>query len=136
MKKWFGSAGICLNEKDELLMVLQGRSDELKKWSVPTGGLEENETFSECCIREMEEETGYIVELIEEIHVKKGIYEERNLSFEVHYFLVNVIGGQPQIQDPDHLIYDIDWKSKNEINDLELTYPEDRKLLMDYIQGL
>ncbi|WP_062104342.1 NUDIX hydrolase [Bacillus niameyensis] len=134
MDKWFGSAGVCINENNELLMVLQGRREETKTWSIPSGGLEKHETFEECCIREIMEETGYEVRLIEKLFVKKGSYEEINLLFEVHYFLTEVIGGNPVIQDPDQLIYDIDWKSVDEISTLDLSYPEDREFLLNCVQ--
>jgi ADP-ribose pyrophosphatase YjhB (NUDIX family) len=134
MKKWFGSSGVCINETAELLMVLQGNPEEKKTWSVPSGGQENNETFKECCIREIEEETGYISEVVDEIKVKRGTYDQLNISFEVHYFLVKIVGGERKIQDPDNLIYDIDWKSVDEIKTLDLTFPEDRKFLLNYLE--
>jgi len=94
VQKWFGSAAICINEFGELLMVLQGKPEEEKTWSVPSGRQEENETFEECCVRELKEETGYIAEVVNELKVKKGFYNEINVSFEVHYFLVNIVGGE------------------------------------------
>jgi transposase InsO family protein len=72
MKEWFGASGICINENSELLMVLQGKLEEEKTWSIPSGGQEKNETHAECCLREIEEEIGYIVEIIDEVKVKKG----------------------------------------------------------------
>lgn len=133
MQKWFSSSGVCINENGELLMVLQGKPEEKKMWSVPSGGKENNETFEECCVREIEEETGYEVEIVEEIKVKTGSYEELNASFEVHYFLVKNVGGKRNIQDPDNLIYDIAWKNVEELKTLELSFPEDRDFLIDYI---
>lgn len=133
MQKWFGSSGVCINENGELLMVLQGKPEEKKMWSVPSGGKEHNETFEECCVREIEEETGYEAEIVEEIKVKTGSYEELNVSFEVHYFLVKNVGGKRNIQDPDNLIYDIAWKNVEELKTLELSFPEDRDFLIDYI---
>ncbi len=44
-------------------------------WSIPSGGKEQAETFEECCIREIKEETGYTVDIVEEIKVKKRNYE-------------------------------------------------------------
>ncbi|WP_053217004.1 NUDIX hydrolase [Virgibacillus senegalensis] len=134
MQKWFGSSGICVNENGELLMVLQGKPEEDKTWTVPSGGLEKNETFEECCIREINEETGYVAEVVDEIKVKKGIYEEINTSFEVHYFLVNIVDGEMTIQDPDHLIYDVAWKNLNELKKLHLSFPEDRDFLIDHLK--
>jgi hypothetical protein len=34
------------------------------------------------------------------------------------------------IHDPDELIYEIAWKSKDELMDLTLTFPEDRQFLL------
>jgi ADP-ribose pyrophosphatase YjhB (NUDIX family) len=118
VQKWFGSSGICINENGELLMVLQGKPEEDKAWSVPWGGQEKNETFEECCVREINEETGYVAEVVDEIKVKKGIYEEINISFEVHYFLVKIVDGERKIQDPDNLIYDVAWKNIDELRNL------------------
>ena len=132
MKNWFGSAGVCINEKGQVLMVLQGRPDEKKMWSIPSGGKDNDETFEECCVREIEEETGYITEILEEIKTKRVIYEKLAIVAEVHYFLVRVIGGERSIQDPDELIYDVDWKGSAELNTLELTFPDDRDFLMRY----
>ena len=133
MKKWCGSSGICINENGELLMVLQGKPAEEKAWSVPSGGKEKNETFEECCVREVKEETGYDVEVVEELKVKNGIYEDISISYEVHYFLVKIVGGERKIQDPDNLIYDISWKTVYELEALELSFPEDKDFLMDCI---
>jgi len=52
MEKWFGSSGVCINDNNELLMVLQGKPEEEKTWTVPSGGLENNETYEACCLRE------------------------------------------------------------------------------------
>ncbi|MBA2875433.1 hypothetical protein HNR31_002221 [Anoxybacillus caldiproteolyticus] len=48
--------------------------------------------------------------------------------------MTKVIGGERKIQDPDNLIYDIDWKSAEEIKKLELPYSEDREFLINDIQ--
>ena len=135
MKKWFGSSGVCINEVGQLLMVLQGRPGEKQMWSIPSGGKEGSETFEECCIREIEEETGYRAKIVEEIKVKRVQYEGLNIEAEVHYFLALIVGGRMNIQDPDCLIYEIDWKSVDEIRTLELTFPEDREYLIQYLSN-
>ncbi|MCH1626406.1 NUDIX hydrolase [Ferdinandcohnia quinoae] len=133
MEKWYGAAGICVNEHNQILMVLQGKPEEKKVWSVPSGGKESSETFEQCCIREIKEETGYDVKIVRPIYKKVGI--TYGIEVEVQYFEVGVIGGKQCIQDPDNLIYEIAWKSANELLELELSFPEDRELLLDFTYG-
>ncbi len=134
MNNWFGSSGLCINDKGQLLMVLQGKSKEKKLWSMPTGGREDNETFEQCCMREIKEETGYLTEIVEEIKIKRVVYETVNIIAEIHYYSVKIVGGGRSIQDPDGLIYDIAWKGIEELKTLKLTYPEDRNFLIQYIR--
>lgn len=126
MVKWDGAAGVCAKD-GKVLMVLQGTIEEHKRWSVPSGGLEPEETFEECCIREIKEETGYDVKIIQLLFKKESQFNE------THYFEVEVIGGEPTIQDPDGLIYDIDWKSSKVIENLSLSFKEDEGFLKDFL---
>ncbi|MCR8641268.1 NUDIX hydrolase [Paenibacillus sp. N1-5-1-14] len=122
---WTGSAAVCINENNQLLMVLQGKPEEEKKWSVPSGGREANETYEECCMREVLEETGYQIAVKELIFCKNEI---------VYYYFAEVIGGSAIIQDPDELIYDIAWKSVEELRNLNLSFEEDREFLISILE--
>ena len=64
-------------------------------WAIPSGGKENDETFKECCVREIEEETGYLTEILEEIKIKRITYEKLAIVAEVHYFLVRYTGSGP-----------------------------------------
>lgn len=129
MDKWYGAAGVCAKE-GKILMVLQGKIEEPKCWSVPSGGIEREETAEHCCIREVKEETGYDVEIVRPLFIKENEWSE------THYFEMAIVGGEPAIQDPDALIYDIDWKSSGEISNLPLTYKKDRAFLMEFLKGI
>jgi len=71
---------------------------------------------------------GYIVAILKEIYCKQ------NEAVEVHYFETVMIDGQMMIHDPDELIDDISWKSKNEVAQLSLPFPEDRAFLLSLFQ--
>ncbi|OSY03024.1 hypothetical protein S2E19_03221 [Bacillus mycoides] len=132
MSIWKGSAAICINSRDEILMVAQEKANEPELWSVPSGGVEEKETFEECCIREVWEETGYQVQIVQKIHERDGI--TYGVDVHVEYFEVELVGGEKKIQDPDELIQDICWKPISEINKLKMLFEKERDILLNYIQ--
>lgn len=132
MKKWLGTAGVCVNKDNQILMVKQGRPEEVKTWAIPSGGHEINETLEQCCVRELNEETGYDVEIVEKLFIKQAT--QGGYEVEVHYFLVKIIGGYATIQDPDNLIYEVGWKSIEELNALELSYPQDREMIHNILK--
>lgn len=132
MKKWYGSAAVCFNERNELLMVKQGTPEEVKKYAIPSGGKEESETFEQCCIREVKEETGYDVKIKRLLMVKHTM--EQGIPIEAHYFEVEIIGGRAEVNDPDGLIYEVTWQPKEKIEELLLSFPEDRKYLIQLIE--
>jgi len=74
-------------DKDKLLL-----SHEVNKnvYMSPGGGLEDGETLSECCKREVQEETGYIVRVLHKfLVVNEYSFETLYIS---HYFLCEIIG--------------------------------------------
>jgi ADP-ribose pyrophosphatase YjhB (NUDIX family) len=132
MKNWVGSAGVCVNAQGKLLMVLQGKPEEEKKWSVPSGGQERGETLEECCKREVYEETGYEAEIIDKLFVKHTELDGYNI--EVHYFSIRIVGGKAVIQDPDQLIHEIAWVEKDAFKEIEFAFPEDQDFLLHQME--
>ncbi|MCH4826482.1 MAG: NUDIX hydrolase [Planococcus sp. (in: firmicutes)] len=129
MSNWKGAAGVCVNQENEVLLVLQGVPGEEKKWTVPAGGVEEGETVEQCCVREFFEETGLTVRVVETLHTRAGEYEDSKVSFEVVYFKVEVTGGEIIFDKEDEWIADVAWKSIAEIRELEMAYPDDVELI-------
>ncbi|WP_404433536.1 NUDIX hydrolase [Sutcliffiella horikoshii] len=120
MKEWYGSATICFNENKEVLMV---KSNDSIGWSVPSGGIEKGETPEVCCIREVKEETGYDVRIIESLFVKETV--KKGINVYSHYFKVEKIGESVGINDSDKTIIEAAWKSLSELKNLKHVYPED-----------
>lgn len=69
-------------------------------WLIPGGGIEGSETPEECCIREVEEETGFIVRPLSQFTTLYEYYEEyRYIS---HYFICEVTAkGQMNLTDAE-----------------------------------
>ncbi|WP_262177192.1 NUDIX hydrolase [Saccharococcus sp. Marseille-Q5394] len=131
MKSWSGSAGICINEHKEILMV---KSFGSERWAVPSGGIEEGESPEECCIREIKEETGYDVKVIKKLKVKETTI--KNIKVKTYYFRVEKIGDSSGINDPDQIIVEADWKSLSDIKTINHVYPEDLELLLEQYKHL
>lgn len=77
------------------------------------------------------EETGYRALVREEVFVKRGT--SFGVEVEVHYFAADVVLGDGSSRDPDGLIHQVGWMGAQEIRDLELSFPEDRQLLLSYL---
>ncbi|MCR5121292.1 MAG: NUDIX domain-containing protein [Ruminococcus sp.] len=81
-----GSRAVVINNGKMLLSHETGSG----WWLIPGGGLEENESPEECCVREVEEETGYIVSPVLKFLKIYEFYEEyRYIS---HYYVCEVTG--------------------------------------------
>ena len=82
-----GSRAVVVRDGDILL----SRETKSGWWLIPGGGTEEGETPEMCCVREVEEETGYIVRPVREFLTLYEYYEEyRYIS---HYFVCEVTGA-------------------------------------------
>lgn len=80
--------------------ILLSHENDSDLWLIPGGGLEGNETPEECCIREAEEETGFIVRPCQEFLTLSEYYEEyRYISY---YYVCTVIGsGQMKLTEAE-----------------------------------
>ena len=135
MSGWKGAAGVCINEKNEVLLVLQGPPEEEEKWAVPAGGVEQGESLRECIEREFFEETGLNVKVTGELKVRSGEYENAAVSFDVHYFEVEVAGGEITLQEGDEWISEVAWKPIGELAELDMAYPDDIELIESLIRN-
>jgi 8-oxo-dGTP pyrophosphatase MutT (NUDIX family) len=120
MKKWFGSAAICFNEKNEVLMVRSGGNE---RWAIPSGGIEKGESPEDCCIREVKEETGYDVSIVKKLTVKETVI--KGIEVKTHYFKAEKLGENAGINDPDDTIVEAAWIALSDLKDLMHMYPED-----------
>ena len=91
-----GCRGIVVNDGK----ILVSREVNVDLWLIPGGGLEEGEKLAECCAREVLEETGFIVEPVEEYLLVNEYYEE--YKYVTHYFICRMVGiGQQNLTDEE-----------------------------------
>ena len=55
MKKVLAAGGVVVNEENEMLFIYRH-----SKWDLPKGHVEKDESFEDCALREVKEETGIV----------------------------------------------------------------------------
>lgn len=82
-------SGRALIIKDDKILLSHELNTDI--YMSPGGGLEENETLDRCCVREVEEETGFIVKTTSDefVTVNEYCFETLYIS---HYFPCEIIG--------------------------------------------
>ena len=74
-------------ENGQILLTYEENTDQ---WFIPGGGLEGDETLAQCCIRELAEETGFLVNVGEHFLTLEEYYAE--WRYESHYFVCERVG--------------------------------------------
>jgi mutator protein MutT len=93
------SVGAVIVEAGRVLLVRRGKEPMKGHWTLPGGMLEVGESLIEGVIREVKEETGLTVEVLELIELLDRIHREET-RVRYHYviadYLCRVVGGQLQ----------------------------------------
>ena len=129
----FAAGGIVLSE-DKILLVKNKKGDSSTNsepwWGYPKGHLEEGEKPSEAAVREVFEETGFEVEIVNNKPVAESRYEIEQsgeiLQKTVWFYEMEVV--EPFKNEPDDEIDEIALVGFESALDL-LTHDEDRKIL-------
>lgn len=106
-----GIFGICKDVKGEYLMVRHNYG--LKKWSLPGGGFEQGEFFTDACIRETLEETGLTVR-VKRLIGQFTLYKSKGGLI---LYETEIVSGFINPSDPDE-ISACDLFNKGEITEL------------------
>ena len=92
------------------------------KWSIPGGLVEVGETISDACAREMEEETGIKIHVLELINAYDMIVPDEAGKVKYHYvlidFLVKPIGGTERSSVE---VLEMKWVTYEEARQLDMT---------------
>ncbi|MBQ8892695.1 MAG: NUDIX domain-containing protein [Bacilli bacterium] len=119
MKRIVSRGIIFIDNKIVLLKRIRKDGDKyLHYYAIPGGGIEDNETKEEACIREIKEEVCL------DISINKYLGLEEYDTGICHYFLVNYLGGTPILggeekerNNPDNY-YEVELIDINQIDDI------------------
>jgi 8-oxo-dGTP diphosphatase len=83
--------GAIIFDENRVALVRRGRPPALGQWSLPGGMIEVGETMEEAIVREVEEEVGLRVEVIQLISVLDWILVDAAGAVEFHYVLLEFL---------------------------------------------
>ncbi|WP_336771706.1 NUDIX hydrolase [Paenibacillus sp. MMO-58] len=95
------AGGVVYRRNEAGLLQIQLIQDRYGKVSLPKGKMEPGETVEQTALREIAEETGMIGVIVKPIDQIKYQYHDANkgtVNKEVHYYLVEAVGGSLQAQ--------------------------------------
>ena len=133
LKVDFAAGGIVI-DSNKILLVKNRKSeyvdDPKSFWGFPKGHMEDGETPKDAAKREVEEETGFIVELTNEKPLAESRYEilvnKEKVKKTVWFFKMNVVKAFDS--EPDDEIEEVALVDYETAINL-LTHPEDKKIL-------
>jgi len=91
-----GVGGAIINEKNEILLFLRNVNPEKGYWSIPGGGVEFGEAIEDAVIRELYEELGIQVEVVELLGIANHIVKENKSHWVSPEFHVKIVSGIPK----------------------------------------
>ena len=94
-----GVAAVVI-EDDRVALVRRGRPPAYGEWSLPGGAVEPGESLEEAVVREVAEEIGLKVEVVEVVAVLDRIFWDQEGEVHYHYVLIDFLcrktGGKLQ----------------------------------------
>jgi 8-oxo-dGTP pyrophosphatase MutT (NUDIX family) len=118
------AGGVVIRAAGAGFEVLVVHRPRYRDWSFPKGKAEPGESDEECALREVEEETGLVCELDEELS-STSYTDGAGRSKRVRYWRMHVVGGSLVFE---HEVDDARWLAPERASEL-LSYERDRSLL-------
>lgn len=97
-------------------------------WALPKGKVEPGETLERTAVREIQEETGILGEILAPLGTVRYwfIADGKRIHKTVHHFLLRAVGGA--LSDDDVEVTEVAWVPLGEIRQ-RLTHPDERALI-------
>lgn len=128
-----GVDGALINENGEILLV---RRRDTGLWAMPGGAVEIGERPTVAVAREVEEETGMVMEPTRVVGVYDNWMDRRELAHHLYHI---VIGGRPAgglLQPQASEILEVRWFSSARIPDLDHFHPGHRPRVLHALEGM
>jgi 8-oxo-dGTP diphosphatase len=121
--------GVVTVHDGKVLLIKRAFEPAAGKWSIPGGLVEVGEKLSDAAQREIEEETGFKVQVLELINVFDVIDRDGEGRVRYHYVLVDFlarrVGGEERRSDE---VLEMKWVSPTDMKEMDLTRTARRAL--------
>jgi len=118
------AGGVVVRDRNGVPEVVVVHRSKYDDWTLPKGKAEDDETDEECALREVEEETGLVCELVEELD-GSSYHDALGRSKVVRYWLMRPVAGSLR---PTREIDDACWVPLDRAA-ATLTYERDIRVL-------
>ena len=94
-KQRVAAYGVCINDDEEILLA-RWLGPKGKRWILPGGGIEHGEHPYDGVVREIEEETGYLAEVVRLLGIDSEFREELDRDYHALRIMyeVRIVGGE------------------------------------------
>jgi len=105
--------GVCIIKDGKVLMGQRLNSHGEGTWSFPGGHLEFGESWEDCAIREVSEETGLKIKRLRFITCTNDIFLAEGKHYITIYMQADWKSGRPTVKEPDRMVKWawFDWRS-------------------------
>jgi 8-oxo-dGTP diphosphatase len=117
-----GVGALIFNDEGSLLLTLRGKQakNEVGKWEIPGGAVEFGETIQEALKREIKEELGIEIEVVEMLQICDHIIPDEQQHWVSPTYICQITKGEPKILEPEKCDQ-IGWFSVEEAMELPLS---------------
>jgi mutator protein MutT len=134
-----GVGAAIFNKEGKLLVTLRGEKakNERGKWEIPGGSVEFGETFEQAIKREIKEELGIEIEVLELLGICDHIIPDEHQHWVSPTYICKITKGVPKIHEPEKCAA-VGWFTSEEAEKLPLSIVTnyDISLLKKKYQGL
>lgn len=124
-----GIGAVIVDDNGRVFLSKRGNKayNEKGKWECPGGALEFGDSFEDTIVREIQEEFGIIVRVVDQLEPFNHLIPEENQHWVALCFVCAISNGEPKIMEPDKSEA-IGWFTISEMDSLDLTIPARHRL--------
>jgi 8-oxo-dGTP pyrophosphatase MutT (NUDIX family) len=130
MKFQFSAGGVVFKNSDDKIWILLCQHSQHHGWGFPKGLIgdkKDGETKESTALREVEEETGAIGEIVEEVEPVTYwyVFEGEKIKKTVYYYIMKFVGGD--IAKHDFEMENVEWIKQDAVLE-QLSFEADKKV--------